>query len=49
MPTEAAYYGNRAAAELMVYQYHEATSDAKEATRLDPTNAKVSVEILELL
>lgn len=39
-PNSASYYGNRAAAYLMIYKYKEAISDSKISTSLDPKFAK---------
>jgi DnaJ family protein C protein 7 len=39
-PNEATYYGNRAAALLMLKKYDEAHDDCKKAIELDPSFVK---------
>lgn len=40
MPTQAQYFGNRAAAHLMLRQYRQAADDCARATELDPAFAR---------
>jgi tetratricopeptide (TPR) repeat protein len=39
-PNNAAYYGNRAAAYIMVYKYKEAIEDSKKSTSIDENFVK---------
>jgi len=39
-PNTASFYGNRAAAYMMIKKYHEAIEDSKSATRIDPNFVK---------
>lgn len=41
-PTCAAYYGNRAAAYMMMNKYKDALIDIRESLRIDKTFVKVS-------
>lgn len=40
-PDEASYYGNRAAAAMMLLQYQEAAEDCDRAIALTPENPKL--------
>lgn len=40
-PAEAAYYGNRAAAAMMLLQYEQAAVDCEHAIQLTPDNPKL--------
>lgn len=44
-PNTASFYGNRAAAYMMIKKYHEAIEDSKSATRNDPNFVKVNIKI----
>ena len=44
-PSNAAYYGNRAAAYMMIQKHKLAIEDSKLATGIDPTFVKVSTQI----
>lgn len=39
-PNNAAYYGNRAAAYIMIYKYKEAIEDSKKSTSIDENFVK---------
>jgi DnaJ family protein C protein 7 len=45
-PSEATYYGNRAAALLMLKKYDEAHNDCKQAIELDPSFVKAYVRFV---
>lgn len=40
-PKNPAYYGNRAAAYMMIKKFREAINDSKSATEIDPNFVKV--------
>jgi tetratricopeptide (TPR) repeat protein len=46
-PKNAAYYGNRAAAFIMINKYKETIDDASTCTRLDPNFVKVNKSALK--
>lgn len=43
-PNTASFYGNRAAAYMMIKKYQEAIEDSKSATKIDPNFVKVNLQ-----